>query len=59
MGERVEIRTLYTGYAGLLKSWPISTEDIRLRREYAISSLSSTVGKDVLKYYERRFSHEA
>ena len=59
MGERVEIRTRFAGYAGLLRSWPIDTENIRLRREYAISSLSSTVGKGVLKYYERRFSHEA
>jgi len=29
-----------------------------LRRKYAISSLSCTVGKLVLKYYGRRFSHE-
>jgi len=30
-----------------------------LRRKYAISSLSCTVGKPVLKYYGRRFLHEA
>ena len=47
-------------FAGLLRSWPRSLKKgLGLRRKFAISSLVLTVGKAVLMYYPRRFSHEA
>jgi len=50
--ERVENRNAKPKFARLLRAWPRRLyKGLRLRRKYAISSLSCTVGKLVLKYY--------
>ena len=45
---------------GLLRSWPREYRGkLRLRRILQYQACLGTVGKPVLKYYKRRFSHEA